>query len=90
MTPADQEPIPYPPSSARGPRAGLGFTLAMLKIARGGYTLEPLEGGRVRVTLSTTYRMRSRLVWYAGLWGERMLGDVQDNVLAIIKTRAER
>ena len=46
-------------------------------------------GGGVRVTLSTTYRMRSRLDWYAGLWGERMLGDVHDNVLAIIKTRAE-
>lgn len=61
----------------------------MLKIAHGGYTLTPITGGGVRVTLSTTYRMRSRLDWYAGLWGERMLGDVHDNVLAIIKTRAE-
>ncbi len=62
----------------------------MLNIARGGYTLTPLKGGRVRVSLATTYRMRSRLGWYAGLWGERMLGDVEDNVLAIIKQRAER
>jgi len=61
----------------------------MLKILRGGYRLDPLPGGRVRVTLTTTYRMRSRMDWYAGLWGEQMLGDVQDNVLAIIKTRAE-
>lgn len=61
----------------------------MLKIARGGYRLEPLGDGRVRVTLTTTYRMRSRLSWYLELWGEQMLGDVQDNVLAIIKTRAE-
>ena len=61
----------------------------MLRIAHGGYTLTPLAGGRVRVELSTTYRMRSRLGWYAGWWGEVMLGDVHDNVLAIIKGRAE-
>lgn len=61
----------------------------MLRIERGGYTLTPLAGGKVRVTLATTYAMRSRLAWYAGLWGERMLGDVHDNVLAIIKARAE-
>lgn len=61
----------------------------MLKIAKGGYTVTPLPGGRVRVSLATTYRMRSRIGWYAGLWGEVMLGDVHDNVLAIIKDRAE-
>lgn len=62
----------------------------LLKIARGGYTLQPLGDGKVRVTLSTTYRMRSRLDWYLAAWGERMLGDVEANVLAIIKARAER
>jgi hypothetical protein len=61
----------------------------MLKIAHGGYALTPLAGGKVRVELATTYRMRSRLGWYAGLWGEVMLGEIHDNVLAIIKTRAE-
>ncbi len=61
----------------------------MLKIDRGGYRLEPLGDGRVRITLTTTYRMRSRLGWYCELWGERLIGDVEDNVLAIIKTRAE-
>ncbi len=62
----------------------------LLKIASGGYTLEPLPGGKARVTLTTTYRMRSRLDWYAGMWGEVLLGDVEDNVLAIIKARAEK
>jgi hypothetical protein len=61
----------------------------MLKIAQGGYRLTPMAGGKVKVELSTTYRMRSRLGWYASLWGERLLGDVHDNVLAIIKARAE-
>jgi hypothetical protein len=62
----------------------------LLKIAHGGYTLTPLPGGRVEVSLATTYRMRSRLGWYMELWGERLLGDVSDNVLAIIRQRAER
>lgn len=62
----------------------------LLKIAHGGYNLMPLADGRVEVSLATTYRMRSRLGWYAALWGERLLGDVSDNVLAIIKQRAER
>lgn len=62
----------------------------LLKIARGGYTLTPLGGERVRVSLATTYHMRSRLGWYLDLWGERLLGDVSDNVLAIIRQRAEQ
>jgi hypothetical protein len=61
----------------------------LLKIAHGGYTLTPLTDGRVQVSLATTYRMRSRLGWYVDLWGEQLLGDVSDNVLAIIKARAE-
>ena len=62
----------------------------MLNIVEGGYTLIPLRKDRVRVSLSTTYRMRSRIGWYAGCWGELMLGDVHDNVLAIIRARAEK
>lgn len=61
----------------------------VLKIAHGGYRIEPLGKDSVRVTLHTTYRMRSRLGWYLEPWGELLLGDVEDNVLAIIKQRAE-
>ena len=61
----------------------------LLRIAHGGYTLTPLGDGRVRVSLATTYRMRSRLGRYLEWWGEQMLGDVHDNVLAIIRQRAE-
>ncbi len=61
----------------------------LLQIARGGYRIEPLGDDRVRVTLHTTYRMRSRLSWYLEAWGELLLGDVEDNILTIIKQRAE-
>lgn len=61
----------------------------VLKIERGRYALTPLGGARSRLTLVTRYRMRSRLGWYYGWWGERFLGDIGVNVLAIVKDRAE-
>jgi hypothetical protein len=60
-----------------------------LKIATGGYRLTPLTNGKTRLTLTTTYRMRARLGGYLRLWGEILLGDIQENVLAIVKQRAE-
>lgn len=61
----------------------------MLYVQSGAYRLQALSDGRTLVTLETTYAMRTRLGWYFGWWGERMLGDVQDNVLAIVKDRSE-
>ena len=61
----------------------------VLKIANGGYELREIAQGKVELKLTTRYTMRTRLDWYLGLWGEQMLGDVHDNVLAIIKDRAE-
>lgn len=60
----------------------------MLKIVSGRYDIELLVDNRSRVTLTTTYRMRTRLGWYFGWWGERLLGDIQDNVLAVVAGRA--
>lgn len=60
----------------------------ILKIMHGGYSLQGVNGG-TQVTLTTTYRMRTRLGWYLEWWGEQILGDVEVNVLTIIKDRAE-
>ena len=60
----------------------------MLNIMRGRYVLEALAPDTTRVTLQTTYRMRTRLPDYFGWWGERMLGDIQANVLAIVAERS--
>jgi hypothetical protein len=61
-----------------------------LKVDSGDYTLRPLGDGRTEVTLTTRYIAMTHVNPYAKLWGELMMGDVQDNVLAIIKGRAER
>lgn len=60
-----------------------------LKIDTGDYTLTPLDAGRTLLTLRTNYIAKTHVNPYAQLWGEILLGDIQSNVLAIIKQRAE-
>jgi hypothetical protein len=58
-----------------------------LNIASGSYRLEPIAPNRTRLVLTTHYSMKVRLTGYFQWWGERFLGDVQNNVLAIVKDR---
>jgi hypothetical protein len=60
-----------------------------LKIDTGDYTLTPMDAGRTLLTLRTNYIAKTHVNPYAQLWGEILLGDIQSNVLAIIKQRAE-
>jgi len=61
----------------------------ILRIESGRYRLKGLDDKTTRVSLITRYRARSRLNWYWRLWGEWLLGDVENNVLAIVKQRSE-
>lgn len=77
--------------------AGWGFTDRHLmpdspyfRVVSGGYTLEPLGAGRTRLRLETRYRLRTPVNGYAALWGELFLGDLEDNLLALVRQRAER
>jgi hypothetical protein len=60
-----------------------------LKIDTGDYVLTPLGRGTTRLTLRTNYIVKTHVNPYAAFWGEILLGDIQNNVLAIIKQRAE-
>lgn len=60
------------------------------QISDGGYTLTPLGEGRTRLTLTTRYLVRTPVNWYARIWGEVFIGDVSNNVLAVIADRAEK
>lgn len=60
-----------------------------LKIKSGRYQLVPIANGRTRLTLETQYVARTPVNIYAAMWGELALGDIQNNILAIIKHRAE-
>lgn len=60
-----------------------------LQIRNGGYTLEPLADGRTRVILHTELTLNTQLNVYPALWAHFMLGDIQHNILEIIRVRAE-
>ena len=61
-----------------------------LKIESGEYVLTPISDNVTELTLTTRYVAKTRVNAYAGMWGELMMGDIQENVLTIIKERAER
>lgn len=62
---------------------------AHLKIQTGGYQLRALPDGQTLLTLDTHYQAATAINGYAALWGELILGGIQDNILTIVKTRAE-
>ena len=58
-----------------------------LWIDTGGYRLVPLADGRTKIRLWTRYHVATPFNGYAGWWGERILGDIQNNILAILAER---
>lgn len=58
-----------------------------LWIDTGGYRLIPLTGDRTKIRLWTRYQLATPFNAYAGWWGERILGDIEDNILAIVAGR---
>lgn len=60
-----------------------------LKIDSGDYTLRRVSADTTALTLRTRYIARTHVNLYARLWGELLLGDTEDNILTIIKDRAE-
>ena len=61
-----------------------------LWVDAGGYDLIPLPDGSTKIRLWTRYRATTPLNAYAAMWGEVILGDIQDNVLAILASRIKR
>ncbi len=60
-----------------------------LHVESGAYTLQRLGPALTRLTLQTRYIAKTHVNAYAKLWGELLLGDVEDDILAIICQRAE-
>ncbi|MDE2411195.1 MAG: SRPBCC family protein [Sphingomonadales bacterium] len=59
------------------------------RVTTGGYTLRRLPDGRSKLTIATHYWMRTPVNGYASLWGEVFLGDLENNLLALVRGRAE-
>jgi hypothetical protein len=53
----------------------------------GTYELEALGSGRYKLHLYSHFEMKTTFNFYAGMWGRWIMGDIQNNILQVIKTR---
>lgn len=58
-------------------------------VLKGMYELEDLGNGTKRLHLSSTFEMKTTFNIYAGWWGKWIMKDIQNNILNVIKKRAE-
>ncbi len=56
-------------------------------VLRGHYALAPAPGGATELTLSTTYRISTRINGYGKLWADNTLHDFHSVVLALLRDR---
>ncbi len=54
------------------------------------YTLTPLPDGRVKLALASSYTLTSTINAYGQLWGDLILRDFQDRLLAVIRHRCDK
>jgi len=58
-------------------------------VLRGEYRLEPLADGTIRLHLSSQHRVSTDFNWYARLWTDAIMADLQKRILVVIKQRCE-
>ena len=58
-------------------------------VLHGEYILEPENAGVVRLRLISRHRVSTDFNWYARLWTDAVMRDVQRSILYVIKNRCE-
>ena len=58
-------------------------------VLHGEYMLEPLANGRTRLHLTSQSRVSTDFNWYAHLWTDAVMSDLQRRILFVVKNRAE-
>lgn len=58
-------------------------------VLHGEYVLEPVDGA-VRLRLISRHRVSTHFNWYAHLWTDAVMRDVQRSILHVIKNRCEQ
>lgn len=58
-------------------------------VLNGTYELEALPNGQQRLHLYSHFKMNTTFNFYAGWWGRWIMQDIQNNILAVQKQRAE-
>jgi hypothetical protein len=55
----------------------------------GEYRLEPLPNGQTRLHLLSRHRVSTDFNWYAHLWADGVMSDLQRRILVVVKNRSE-
>ena len=58
-------------------------------VLRGEYTLELLPHGTTRLHLESQHRVSTDFNWYAHLWTDAIMADLQNTILLVVKNRCE-
>jgi hypothetical protein len=58
-------------------------------VLRGEYVLEPLANGATRLHLLSRHRVSTDFNWYAHLWTDAVMSDLQKRILSVVKNRSE-
>jgi hypothetical protein len=58
-------------------------------VLRGEYRIEPLPNGKVRLHLNSWQRVSTDFNWYAHLWTDAVMSDLQKRILYVVQQRAE-
>lgn len=56
----------------------------------GEYVLEPLSKGTTRLHLISRHRVSTDFNWYAHLWTDAVMRDLQQRILDVVRNRAEK
>ncbi len=56
----------------------------------GEYEIVKISETKVRLDLHSRYRLSTRFNFYAELWGDFLMRDIQNNILSVIKSRVEK
>jgi len=62
---------------------------AYFDVLHGEYRLEPLGNGVTRLHLSSRHRLSTDFNWYAHLWTDAVMSDLQQRILVVIRNRCE-
>jgi hypothetical protein len=58
-------------------------------VLRGEYRIERVSPGVVRLRLSSQHRLTTDFNWYARLWTDAIMKDIQTTILQVIRNRCE-
>jgi hypothetical protein len=59
-------------------------------VLHGEYRIERLANGSIRLHLTSESRVSTDFNWYAHLWTDAVMSDLQRRILFVVKNRAEK